>query len=203
MAVVKNPVIIKKLFYKMVWNFPRLSRDIYLTFDDGPTPGITPWVLEQLEQFNAKATFFCIGKKVEKHPDLFQKVINHGHSIGNHSYSHLNGWKTKRVEYFNDVQLAKNYIDSNLYRPPYGKIKPSQKKALMKNYKIVMWDVLSGDYDFKVSKQQCATNVINNAKAGSIILFHDSADAKENLFYALPKVMEKFHRKGYCFRAIK
>lgn len=203
MKVVKTPILAKRVFKKFSWYFNPESKNIYLTFDDGPTPEITDWVLETLDQFNAKATFFCTGRKVEKHPEIYQKILDKGHKTGNHTYSHLNGWKTKKEEYIHDVELAKELIDSVLFRPPYGKIKPSQQKLLLKNYKIVLWDILSWDFDLKTNKEQCLNNVIEKTEGGNIVLFHDSEKAKESLYYALPKFLDRFTNKGYCFDSIK
>ena len=203
MQIIKSLFWLRQIFYWSYWGFSNGSKDVFLSFDDGPTPKITDWVLQELEKYNAKATFFCLGNNVEKYPEIYQTILECGHTVGNHSYSHLNGWKTKRIEYFNDVQLAGDLIKSDLFRPPYGKIKPSQRKMLIKNYKIVMWDVLCGDYDSRLSQNQCLLNVQNNVKSGSVVLLHDTEQAWYNLQYVLPKILEHFHRKGYCFRAIK
>ncbi|MCK4664248.1 MAG: polysaccharide deacetylase family protein [Bacteroidales bacterium] len=203
MVIAHPPGIIKKIYHKLLWSFKGTPKELFLTFDDGPTPEITQWVLDELEKFNAKATFFCLGRNVEKHPEIYNKIINNGHSVGNHTYSHLNGWKTKVNEYLEDVELAKQFIDSKLYRPPYGKLKPLQKRGLLEQFKIVMWDVLSGDYDIKTDKNKCLENIINFSKSGSVIVMHDSVKAKENLYYVLPKILEYFSDKDYCFSSIK
>jgi peptidoglycan-N-acetylglucosamine deacetylase len=207
---IKTHSIIKKIFSKYVWNIQNNENKVYLTFDDGPTPEITHWVLEQLEKYNAKATFFCIGKNIEKHPEILQEVIKSGHSVGNHTFNHLNGWKTADNEYVTNTQLAQNIqsatcnLKSNLFRPPYGKIKPSQSKKLQKlGYKIIMWDVLSADFDTTISKEKCLENVLKNVKSGSVIVFHDSAKAYTNLEYALPKVLETLNNKGFIFDKIE
>lgn len=175
---------------------------LYLTFDDGPIPEVTPWVLEQLEKFKAKATFFCVGDNVKKHPTVFEQVKRQGHSIGNHTFNHLNGWATEIVPYFHNVRHCASLVNSVLFRPPYGKLRPKQAQFLQRHYRIVMWDVLSGDFDAHVSPEQCFTNVINNAQNGSIVVFHDSLKAKDNLEYTLPKVLEYFSERGYNFEKL-
>ena len=201
---VKAHWIIKKLFSNYVWDIPNNENKVYLTFDDGPTPEITEWTLNQLKEYNAKATFFCIGDNVRKYPEIFQKVINEGHSIGNHTFNHLNGWKTNTSDYIENVKLYEtehcklNTEHCKLFRPPYGKIKPSQSKILRKlGYKIIMWDIISYDFDNTISKEKCLENVLKNLKSGSIIVFHDSKKAFTNLEYALPRTLEFLKKKGY------
>jgi len=186
--MVKVPKIIKKLFYNQVWDIPNNKNKVYLTFDDGPTPEVTEWVLELLSKEKIKATFFCIGNNIEKHPEIFKKTIDSGHSIGNHTFNHLQGWKTSSKKYTENVDLCENEIcklntiENNLFRPPYGKIKPIQSRMLRKKgFKIIMWDVLSKDYDQSVSPEICLDNVIKNTSQGSIIVFHDSLKAQKNL----------------------
>jgi len=188
----------------------KAEKTVYLTFDDGPTPEITEWTLNKLKQFNAKATFFCIGKNVKNHPEVFQQIIDEGHSIGNHTNNHLNGWKTKKEDYLNNVSIAEKTIQQftssttkRLFRPPYGKIKRKQSLELLKRgYKIIMWDVLSADFDQSISKEKCLKNVLDNIDNGSIIIFHDSVKAEINMKYALPKALEVLSKKGYEFKAI-
>jgi len=213
-----TPQFIKTLFPNLVWELPNTDKVVYLTFDDGPTPEITAWTLKTLEQYQAKATFFCIGKNVEAHPEIFNKIVSDGHSIGNHTYNHLKGWKTKTKDYIENItktQLAfeKHLINTqpqnqssyfvNLFRPPYGQIRPKQIKELIQiGYKIIMWNVLSIDWDNTVSKENCLKNVVENAKSGDIIVFHDSLKASKNMQYALPKVLESLSEKGFEFRRI-
>lgn len=178
------------------------EKNIYLTFDDGPTPEITQFVLDTLKTFNAKATFFCIGKNAEKHPEIFNKIIAEGHSIGNHTQHHLNGWKNTNPNYFKDVEDAQQLIKSNLFRPPYGKIKLSQYKYFKSKYKIVFWDLLSGDFDPKISAEQCLQNVLKNMRNGSIIVFHDSVKASDKLKIVLPKVLEFALKENYSFKKL-
>jgi len=206
---VKAHWTIKKLFSNYVWDIPNNENKVYLTFDDGPTPEITEWTLNQLKEFNAKATFFCIGDNVRKYPEIFQKVINEGHSIGNHTFNHLNGWKTSTSDYIENVKLYEtehcklNTEHCKLFRPPYGKIKPSQSKILRKfDYKIIMWDIISYDFDNTISKEKCLENVLKNVKSGSIIVFHDSKKAFSNLEYALPRTLEFLKEKGFVCEKI-
>ncbi|SHF72271.1 Peptidoglycan/xylan/chitin deacetylase, PgdA/CDA1 family [Flavobacterium fluvii] len=210
---IKTNSLIKTIFSNYVWDVPNTENKIYLTFDDGPTPEITQWVLEELQKYNAKATFFCIGKNIEKHPEIFEKVINNGHSIGNHTFNHLNGWKTSTEEYLENVKLCESSISnlkskictlkSALFRPPYGKIKSSQSKKLRQlGYKIIMWDVLSADYDTTITPEKCLENVLKNINSGSIIVFHDSVKAFPNLKYTLPKALEYCAAKGFVFEKL-
>jgi len=200
---VKTPSIIKRLFSDYTWCFSSTSKTLYLTFDDGPTPEVTEFVLNELKKFNAKATFFCIGKNVKCHHYLYERILEEGHSVGNHTFNHLNGFLTKSKEYIENVQHAAAHIHSNLFRPPYGKIKSSQGKELSKQgYRIIMWNVLSGDFDTKITPEKCLENVLRNASSGSIIVMHDSQKAKEKMYYSLPKILEHFTEKGYDFKGI-
>ena len=206
----KTPGFVKTLFPNFVWNINTDRKEIYLTFDDGPTPEITEWVLQTLNDFNAKATFFCIGNNIEKHPEVFQHIITEGHTIGNHTYNHLKGWKHKAKVYIRDVLKTENIIrnfttDTTkiLFRPPYGKFKNKQSKKLLElGYKIILWDVLSYDWDKSVSEEVCFKNVTSAAKEGSIIVFHDSVKASRNLKYVLPKVLKYYTEKGYVFKGL-
>ncbi|NRD24302.1 polysaccharide deacetylase family protein [Winogradskyella litoriviva] len=209
----KTPDFVKTLFPNFIWNINTNKKEIYLTFDDGPTPKITDWVLSTLKEYNAKATFFCIGNNIDKHPLIFQNIIEHGHSIGNHTYNHLKGWKHNTQDYLEDVEQTKILIESiiekhkysnkNLFRPPYGKVRTKQSKQIQSlGYKIIMWDVLSFDWDNSVSEKTCLNNVICKAKEGSIIVFHDSIKASRNLKYALPKVLDYYSKMGYSFLSI-
>ena len=199
---VKPPLYADKLLSKFMWRVEGV-KNIHLTFDDGPTPDITIKVLDILDKFQVKASFFCVGRNVDKFNHIHAEILKRGHVIGNHSYSHLNGWKTKYSEYVDDVKLASIHIKSNLFRPPYGKIKPKQLKQLSNDFKIVMWDVLSGDYSPNIDKETCLNNVVSKAKEGSIIVFHDSVKASVNLLYTLPRAIEYFLGKGYKFDVLK
>jgi peptidoglycan/xylan/chitin deacetylase (PgdA/CDA1 family) len=214
----KTPGFVKSLFPNFVWNIDTKNNELYLTFDDGPTPEITDWVLQTLNRYNAKATFFCIGNNIEKHPQIFKNILSQGHSIGNHTFNHLKGWKHKTKDYIEDVIKTEGLIKSillnseiekhqtslvNLFRPPYGKFKNNQSKKLLESgYRIILWDVLSYDWDKSVAEENCLQNVISAAKAGSIIVFHDSVKASRNLKYTLPKVLEFYTEKGFVFNAI-
>lgn len=219
---VKTPKIIQELFPNYVWGFKTNQKEIFLTFDDGPIPILTPWVLKILNQFNAKATFFCVGDNVKKHPDIFLEILKQNHRIGNHTFHHLNGWKTNTKEYIANVQMAEDSFakerlrikeapipsamatqNIKLFRPPYGKIKPKQAKALIKKgYKLIMWSILSADFDKNTIKEKCLKNILNYTKKGNIIVFHDNKKAESNLRYALPKMLEFYTKKGYKFKAL-
>ena len=204
---VKTPGWLKKIYDSYIWSIPESDKILYLTFDDGPHPEATPFVLKELKKYNVLATFFCIGKNVVAYPDIYKKVIQEGHSVGNHTYNHLNGWKTNNDDYLNDIALASNEIDSYLFRPPYGRITSFQAKNLKpamkgKEPKVIMWDVLSGDFDIACSPQQCLANVLFASVPGSIIVFHDSEKAFTRLEYTLPKILHYFSEKGYLFKAL-
>ena len=203
---IKTPRILKQLFAKYTWSFSSNKKAIYLTFDDGPIPEVTEFVLDQLQQFNAKATFFCIGDNIRKHPSVFSRIISEGHSVGNHTFNHLNGWKSNNATYYENIDKCENLLSNKktkLFRPPYGKIKNSQAKQLIANgYKIIMWDVLSADFDITISKEKCLQNVLNNTQNGSIVVFHDSIKASDKLYYTLPILLQEFSEKGYEFKVI-
>jgi len=210
--LVKTPNFIKRLFQNLTWEINTSKKVIYLTFDDGPTPKITNWVLSELEKYNAKATFFCIGKNILNHPDVFENIVNKGHAVGNHTNNHINSWKKQAKLYIENVNQAQKIIDPvlndtnsvKLFRPPYGKLTLSVTKKLLKeDYKIIMWDVLSGDFDQSISKEKCLKNVIKNTTSGSIIVFHDSVKASKKLQFSLPKILDYFSEKGFSFEIIK
>jgi peptidoglycan/xylan/chitin deacetylase (PgdA/CDA1 family) len=187
---------------RMTWAFHGELNKVFLTFDDGPTPEVTPWVLDQLQQFNAKATFFCLGRNVDHFYDIYMQILSEGHSVGNHTYSHLKGFGSSNRNYYEDIELAHNLIGSDLFRPPYGRIGPWQVREIVKNYRIIMWNVLSIDYNKRLSGERVAKNVIDNVDSGSIVVFHDSSKAKKNLYYALPKVLEFLSSKGFEMHSI-
>tara|TARA_B110001450_G_scaffold141409_1_gene132416 strand:+ start:890 stop:1534 length:645 start_codon:yes stop_codon:yes gene_type:complete len=208
----KMPRLIMRIFSKYTWRFPFNKKEVFLTFDDGPTPVITKFVLSELKKYSAKATFFCIGKNITKQSEVFQNIISDGHAIGNHTQNHLNGWRTDDQEYINSVldcenvisSTMKNTVNPKLFRPPYGKIMSSQARMLFKKeYKIIMWDVLSGDFDTSITKEKCLQNVLKNTRKGSIIVFHDSVKAAERMQYALPIVLKIFTEKGFTFSKMK
>ncbi len=194
-----SPVILPKLFSGLLWHVPEKQKKIYFTFDDGPAPGITNWVLDLLKKYNAKATFFCLGKNVQNNRELFEKIMNDGHGVGNHTFNHLKGWRTNNKAYFKDIDEANMLLNSKYFRPPYGKIKPTQVRVLKKKYKIVLWDVLSRDYDRGLDPQVCIKNVIKHAKPGSIVVFHDSYKAEKNLRAILPRLLDYFTSFDYKF----
>lgn len=216
------------MYPSLVWEKPTDEKILYLTFDDGPHPTATPFVLDQLKQYNAKATFFCIGKNVAQHQHLYRRILDEGHKVGNHTFDHLNGWKTNDETYLRNIFKASKYIDSDLFRPPYGRITKLQASILqsangewlMVNKKstededtrpltthhsaftIIMWTVLSGDFDEKISAERCLQNVILNARPGSIIVFHDSTKAWSRMSFALPNVLEYFCHRGFSFKTL-
>lgn len=202
MYLIKTPQFIQNLFPNFTWCIPTQEKVIYLTFDDGPIPEVTPLVLDQLKAYDARATFFCVGDNVRKHRDVFEQVRKQGHSIGNHTFNHLNGWASDNIPYFHNVRHCASLVNSVLFRPPYGKLRPKQAQFLQRHYRIVMWDVLSGDFDVHITKEQCLDNVIKNTQRGSIVVFHDSLKAKDKLEYVLPKVLEHFSAKGYRFEQL-
>ena len=205
---VKTPWWVKKIYPFYTWSIPAKEKVLYLTFDDGPHPEATPFVLNELKKFDALATFFCIGKNVLAWPDIFKRIVNEGHAAGNHTQNHLNGWKTPNDLYMKDIAEAANYIDSNLFRPPYGKITLFQARHLRaamkgRKAKVIMWDVLSGDFDQGITNEQCLQNVIFRSGPGSIIVFHDSEKAFQKLAYTLPKVLHYFSEQGYKFLSLE
>jgi len=200
---VKTGKIISKLIYPtLIWEITPTRRELYLTFDDGPTPGITEATLNILDQFKAKATFFLIGDKAARYPELVETIRSKGHSIGNHTFHHLKGWQTGDEVYFEDIEKSNQLLNTKLFRPPYGKISRSQIAYLSKMYHIIMWTVLSADFDTSITPEKCTQNVIENADKGSIIIFHDSDKASERMLYALPKILEHFSREGFKFKSI-
>ena len=183
------------------WSIKTKAKEVFLTFDDGPIPEVTPWVLESLKKFNAKATFFCVGENVKKYPDIFLQIKEAGHRIGNHTKNHLNGWKSINKDYFENIEQCNELVSSDLFRPPYGKIKPSQITYLKSKYKLIMWNVLTKDYDVSREGEYCF-NQTKKSKAGSIIVFHDSIKAEPRLKFALPKCLEYLSNEGFSFSAI-
>ena len=203
MAAVGTPFILRILDGKYVTCSVRTSdKVIYMTFDDGPIPDVTPGVLEILKTRNIPATFFCVGENVKKYPEIFRQVTEAGHAIGNHTFHHLNGWTTPPAEYVEDVNRCDEFFTTDLLRPPFGRFTPSQYYLLHKKYRFILWSVLSGDYDRLILKEKCLQRVLINTKPGSIVLFHDSLKASENMFFALPKFIDHFLGDGYRFEKI-
>ncbi len=186
----------------LIWEIDD-ENGVFLTFDDGPTPGVTEWVLTILERYKAKATFFVLGKNVEMYPDLHQKIIDAGHKIGNHTYSHQKGWGMSLERYTEDVDFANDLLNSNLLRPPYGRITPSQARFLGQRYKLIMWDILSRDYNRNISPRTCLRNVVRHLQPGSIVVFHDSEKAFRNMRYALPRTLEHIQKMGLKCKTIE
>ena len=213
MYLVKSAFWLQWLYPTLTWHKNRANKCIYLTFDDGPIPDVTPFVLETLKTFEAKATFFCIGDNVRKHPDIFKQVIKEGHRIGNHTFNHLNGWKVAESDYLDNVKQCAKLVDSNLFRPPYGRITKSHIAHLTSHisypksqyspqgvpWKIIMWDVLSGDFDTELKPEKCLQNVMKHTGNGSIVVFHDSIKAFPRMKYALPRALEAWKNEGYEF----
>ena len=206
MRLITTPQILRLFYPSFLWEMPKGEKKLYLTFDDGPHPTITPQVLEILKKFNAKATFFCIGNNVNKYKETFELIKKEGHSVGNHTFNHERGWKTKTSDYIKSVKEADALIQSPLFRPPHGRIKSSQIRAIKnlrisesQNLKIVAWTVISYDWDKSLSPEDCFNNVIKNSDDGSIIVFHDSEKAVDNMIPALTKVLEYYTDKGFTF----
>lgn len=200
---IKSSILFEKLFPELVWKMPA-KKVIYLTFDDGPTPDVSTWVLDRLKSFDAKATFFCLGKNVQSESVIYNRLLDEGHAVGNHSFSHKNGWKSTLKDYCEDILEAEKYIDSKLFRPPYGKIRSRQTKWVKEQgYHIIMWSIMPGDFDASISSEECWENIKTNTKEGSIIVLHDSVKSEKHLRYILPKTLEHFTNLGFEFKAIE
>jgi peptidoglycan/xylan/chitin deacetylase (PgdA/CDA1 family) len=199
-----SPFWLKALFPRYKWHVSTKEKKIFLTFDDGPIPEITEFVIATLKQYNAKATFFCIGDNVRKHPAIFKEILDQGHSVGNHTFNHMNGWKSEDAEYMDNIALCEKQLNlnTNLFRPPYGRMKKSQSRQLPAHKEIIMWDVLSGDFSPAVAPETCLKKTIKHARPGSIVLFHDSLKAAKNMQYALPRFLDHFTKEGYRFEAL-
>jgi peptidoglycan/xylan/chitin deacetylase (PgdA/CDA1 family) len=199
----RTPKALQSLYPQCTWSLPNPENKIYLTFDDGPTPDLLPFIFNTLNSFKVPATFFCVGENIRKHNYLFDELVSR-YPVGNHTYNHLNGWKTANYTYYRNVKkFDEVYPAATLFRPPYGKVTRTQAKHLAKKYQIIMWDVLSYDYSRNTSPKKCLGNVVKNVKSGSIIVFHDNRKALKNLTYALPRSIEQLLRKGFIFDSIK
>jgi len=197
------PTVLRPLIGRnYLWRKNSSEKVVYLTFDDGPVPEVTPQVLSVLDDFNIKATFFCVGDNVNKYPELYREILLKGHSVGNHTFHHLNGFKVEHEQYLNDVEQASQLIDSRLFRPPYGKLTRRGKKILEQKFQIVLWDVISYDYDRNLSPSQVLENVKHNSRNGSVILFHDSVKAKNNMLSVLPDAINFLLAKGFRFERL-
>ena len=199
---IRPPKFIRKIFPYLIWGIED-ERGVYLTFDDGPTPYVTEWILAMLKRYDAKATFFVLGKNVELYPDLYAKILAEGHAVANHTYSHQRGVRMSLERYLEDVDFAADLVQSNLFRPPYARITLSQLRALALRYKIVMWSIISRDYNRKITKERCLQEVLPHLRPGSIILFHDSEKAFENMSYALPRTLERIKELGLKCKVIE
>ncbi len=193
------PKIIHRFYPELLWKENVTSKEIYLTFDDGPHPDVTPKVLNILSQFDAKACFFCVGENILKYPETFNLIKKSGHQIGNHTFNHLKGWETPDADYISNVTKCDDFVKSPLFRPPYGRIKKSQINKLKNDFKIVMWSVLTYDYDRKITEKECLNIAIKNTFPGAVVVFHDSEKAQKNMLYALPGFLEYFSKKDYKF----
>lgn len=199
---VKIPSIFPRLFSNYIWSLEE-KKCIYLTFDDGPIPGVTEWILDILKEYNAQATFFALGNNVEQHPAIYQRIIDEGHAVGNHTYDHKNGWNTSLEDYEESVKRGEGFISSSLFRPPYGKIRLRQAKMVERlGYKVVMWSLMPGDFDVNLSNEKCWTNVETNMHDGAVIVLHDSLKAEEKVRYVLPRILKKYKEQGYTFKKI-
>lgn len=205
----RTPSILPFLFPTLTWRVKTSEKELFLTFDDGPISGPTEFVLEELEKFNAKATFFCIGDNICKHPEIFQRIVAEGHEIGNHTFHHLKGWGTSTEKYVDNVKLCQDQISSfqppaskKLFRPPYGRIRGKQIDHLKDQYKIIMWDVLTSDYAQSQSPEKCLRGSIRATRPGSIVVFHDSLKAEKNIRYVLPRYLQHFSGLGFTFKIL-
>jgi peptidoglycan/xylan/chitin deacetylase (PgdA/CDA1 family) len=207
--LVKTPGLVRRFFHNYSWRIKTDKKEVYLTFDDGPVPDFTPWVLQVLREYEAKATFFCVGENIQKHPDIYQQILKEGHATGNHTFNHLQGWKTPTKKYIKNIIKAESYLQGRkskykLFRPPHGKIRPLQARILRKKgFRIIMWDVLSGDFDQGLSKEDCLAHTIKHIQRGSIVVFHDSDKSFKNLDFVLPRLLEHFAEREYCFRSLR
>lgn len=196
---IKSPFWLQALYPRHVWHKSRIHQTLYLTFDDGPIPDVTPSILKILKEHQIKATFFCVGENILKYPDIFKAILADGHAIGNHTHHHLKGWKTPLQAYLQDVDKCQELTKSALFRPPYARGTRAQYAEIRKSHDIIMWDVMSGDFDLTLSPEACLNNVLTHAQNGSIIVFHDNIKAKPRVLYALPKAIQQWIKEGYQF----
>ncbi|HET6228071.1 MAG TPA: polysaccharide deacetylase family protein [Bacteroidia bacterium] len=199
MYSVRPPSLLRKLYAAGIWRMSTQERKLYLTFDDGPIPEVTPWVLDVLKANSVSATFFCVGENVKNNKAIYERILQENHAVGNHTYNHVNGFKTPLTDYINNIEECAALVDTGLFRPPYGLIRKKQHELVSQQFTVVMWDVLSKDYDVHTSPEQCLINVCSHVRNGSIIVFHDSIKAKENMQYALPRFIEFAKKEGFEF----
>ena len=199
----KAPFLVKKYYSKLHWKIPTEDKTVFLTFDDGPTPGVTEHVLQLLKDHQAGGSFFCVGKNVEDNYGLYEQILAEGHAVGNHSMNHISGWKVNSQQYYEDVMLCQKLVDSNLFRPPYGKIKRAQASMLLPNFEIVMWSLLTRDYDLAISKEKCMELAVSGLFPGSIIVFHDSKKAESKMLYALEGLLKEMQKKGFTSKKLE
>jgi peptidoglycan/xylan/chitin deacetylase (PgdA/CDA1 family) len=197
MYLSKTPSILKPLASDLVWDIRTSKKEVFLTFDDGPIPEVTPLVLAILDAYNAKATFFCVGENVQRNYAVYPDIISRGHAVGNHTFQHENGWRTSHMSYLKSALKCREYVDSKLFRPPYGRIRKQQANALKKRFNLIMWDVLSGDFDVNRTPEECYNGLVRYTKPGSVVVFHDSLKAKERVLVALPKYLAFLKNEGY------
>lgn len=199
---IKSPIWLRWLYPRLIWHHSRDLPYLFLTFDDGPIPDVTPAILNILKEYQIQATFFCVGDNIKKHPDIFQRILDEGHRVGNHTHNHLKGWNTAYNDYIENVEHCNQLAQTDLFRPPYGRGTRKQYRKLEKQYKIIMWDVMSGDFDRTITPKQCLKNVLSTAENGSIIVFHDNIKSRERVLYALPRAIEYWKKKGYRFKTL-
>lgn len=202
MVITKIPKLIQYLLYYFEFKIKGENKILYLTFDDGPIPEVTPEVLDILDKYNAKATFFCVADNIKKHPEVFQSIIDRGHRLGNHTYHHIKGWESPNNEYFEDIERANQLVNSNLFRPPYGRIGFFQARELRKKYRLILWSVLSYDYSGKLSKEKVWDNIRKSVTDNDIILFHDNIKARDNMIYSLSNTLSFYSQRGFQFKSI-
>lgn len=193
------PDVLRPLMGKLIWRKDPSEKVIYLTFDDGPVPEVTPQVLDILDKYKLKATFFCVGENVQKYPEVYADILQRGHRTGNHTFNHLKGFSTSTADYVENVRKASEFIDSNLFRPPYGRFTFRQQRLLKSDYEIVMWDIITHDYNKNFSTEAILRNVKRYSRNGSLVVFHDSIKAKDRVLSALPLAIEFWNTEGYQF----
>ena len=203
MLIEQPPKLLRWLYPSALWRMNPNERAVYLTFDDGPIPNITPWVLDLLDKYGIKATFFLVGDNVRKHPKEFQMIQDRGHRVGNHTFNHIQGFKYLSYNYLANTNKADELIKSDLFRPPHGWMRWEQYYVLKHRYKIVMWDIVSRDYNRALSPQRCLDNVTKHLTAGSIVVFHDSEKAFKNMSYALPRTLKRVQEMGLKCKIIE